>query len=83
MLKTKATLPGIAERYVLKTPTSAVTMDDGTRKVVVIPHNSVVDVATTLTGTEGLIEVELKGETVLMFAEDLLQRGERVSSTSA
>ena len=78
----KVPLPGITERYVLKTPTSAVTMEDGTRKVRVVPNNSVVNVATPLTGTPGLIEVELNGETVLMFAEDILQRGERVSGAS-
>ena len=49
----------------------------------VIPNNSVVDVATPLTGTQGLIEVKLNGETALMFAEDILQRGKRVSSASA
>jgi len=52
-------------------------------KVMVIPNNSVVDVATPLTGTQGLIEVKLNGETALMFAEDILQRGKRVSSASA
>jgi hypothetical protein len=68
---------------VLKTPASAVAMEDGTRKVMVVPNNSVVDVATPLTGTQGLIEVKLNGENVLMFAEDILQRGKRVSSASA
>jgi hypothetical protein len=79
----KASPPGMAERYVLKTPTSVITMEDGTRKVMVVPSNSVVDVATPLTGIQGLIEVEVNGETVLMFAEDILQRGKRVSRASA
>jgi hypothetical protein len=73
-------LEGTAQRYVLSIPTSAVTTESGTRKVIVVPNNSVVDVAAPLTGIQGLVEVKLNGETVLMFAQDILQRGKRVSS---
>jgi hypothetical protein len=79
----KLPLEGTAQRYVLKTPISAVTIESGTRKVISVPNNSVVDVAAPLTGIQGLIEVKLNGAIVLMFAEDILQRGKRVSSAFA
>ena len=85
MLKTFADIPheGTARRYVLTTPMSAVIIESGTRKVIVVPDNSIVDVTASLTGIEGLIEVKLNGATVLMFAEDILRRGKRASSASA
>lgn len=85
MLKNFANIPleGTAQRYVLTTPTSAVIIESGTKKVISVPNNSVVDVEAPLNGTQGLIEVKLNGATVLMFAEDILRLGERSFSASA
>jgi hypothetical protein len=52
------------------------------RKVIVVPNESVVDVSLSLNGRQGLIEVRFNGETVLMFAEDIKQRGMPLAAAS-
>lgn len=71
----------MAQRYLIKTPTSAA-IKQGPRKVITVPSGSVIDVPLTLDGVRGLIEVTFSGETVLMFAEDIRNRGNPVSEAS-
>lgn len=42
---------------------------------ITIPRSSVVDVPQTIEGLSGLISVKFNGESILMFAEDIQQRG--------
>jgi hypothetical protein len=73
----------MAQRYLITTPTCAVSMEDGARKAITVPNDSVVSVSLPLEELQGLIEVTVNGETVLMFAEDIRQRGKPVSRASA
>jgi hypothetical protein len=73
----------MAQRYLLNTPTSAVTFERGTKKIVALPDNSVVDLQQPLDGLQGLIEVTLNGETLLMFADDIRQRAKPLRGASA
>jgi hypothetical protein len=50
--------------------------------VITVPGGSVIDVPLPLNGIRGLIEVTFNGETVLMFAEDIKERGTPVSEAS-
>jgi len=47
-----------------------------------VPSGSVIDVPIALNGIQGLIEVTFHGETVLMFAEDIRDRGKPVFGAS-
>jgi hypothetical protein len=73
----------MAQRYLIGTPTSAAIIEEGARKIITVPGASVIDVPQPLKGLQGLIEVTFDGETVLMFAEDIRQRGKLVSTASA
>jgi hypothetical protein len=71
----------MAQRYVIATSTTAVNEQSPT-KVFMVPSGSVIDVPVPLKGVRGLIEVTFKGEAVLMFAEDIRDRGKLVSGAS-
>ena len=69
--------------YLLKTPTLAVATDaGGARRFVRVPSNSVVEVTSPIDGLHGLIEVSANGGPVLMFAEDIKERGKRALRAS-
>lgn len=69
------------QRYLIGIPTTAVNEKSPT-KVFVVPSGSVIDVPVPLKGVRGLIEVTFNGEAVLMFAEDIKDRGKPVSAAS-
>lgn len=69
------------QRYQLVTPTLVLTGQGHEQKPITLPSDSVIDVPRTLYGLEGLIEVQFNGETVLMFAEDIRQRGKPVPNS--
>jgi len=73
----------MAKRYLITTPTPAVTTGRKAREFIMLPNNSIVDVSLPLDGIRGLIEVTVDGETMLMFAEDLRLRGRLVFHASA
>jgi hypothetical protein len=68
----------MAQRYLIALPTSAVTIEGGARKVILTAKDSVVDVSLPLHGLQGLIEVTVNGGSVLMFAEDIRERGKPI-----
>ena len=72
----------MAQRYVITTPTSGVSVHNGVRVAMTIPKASVVEVAQPLDGLDGLIEVKFKGEAILMFAQDIRQRGKPAAGAS-
>jgi hypothetical protein len=67
------------KRYSITTPTCAVRMEGGVNTAITLPNDSVVSVPLPLDDLQGLIEVTVNGETVLMFAEDIRRRGQPVS----
>ena len=69
----------MAEQYRIEHPTSAAVVENGARKVVTVPSASIIDLQRPLNEVNGLIEVTFNGETVLMFAEDIRQRGKLLS----
>ena len=71
----------MAQQYLITTPTSAV-IEQSPRKIITVPRGSVIDVSLPLSGVRGLVEVTFNGETVLMFAEDIRDRGNPVSEAS-
>ncbi|MBN9662642.1 MAG: hypothetical protein J0H49_30870 [Acidobacteria bacterium] len=71
------------QRYQIIAPTLVLAVQGSGKKPITIPTDSMVDVPLTLYGRKGLIEVQFNGETVLMFAEDIRERGVRVARMSA
>lgn len=63
------------QRYKIDIPTLVVAMQGAARMPITIPRSSVVDVPQTIEGLSGLISVKFNGESILMFAEDIQQRG--------
>jgi hypothetical protein len=70
-------------RYVMSSPISAVAIQRSARTVITVPSASVIAVAQPVDALQGLIEVALNGETVLMFAEDIRQRGKLLTEPAA
>ena len=66
-----------SETFRLNTPTIALFFEDGRQVARTVPQGAVVQV-NTLEGDK-LIEVEWEGRTILMFAQDIRTRGERVT----
>jgi hypothetical protein len=73
----------MVQHYQIDTPTLVLAVEGIARMPIIIPSDSVIEVPRTLYGRQGLIEVQFNGTTVLMFAEDIRQRGRRVSKVSA
>lgn len=71
----------MAQRYLITTPTTAVN-EQSPAKAFTVPSGSVIDVPLPLKGVRGLINVTFNGEGVLMFAEDIRDRGKLVSEPS-
>ena len=65
----------MAQRYSLQTPTIAQIPDDGSHGTMLIPKDSIVEVFSELGNRRGLIPVTLAGHLILMFAEDIRERG--------
>ena len=72
----------MAQRYAITTPTTGVSVHNGKRTAITIPKASVIEVAQALDGLQGLIEVTFKGEAILMFAQDIRQRGKPAAGAS-
>jgi hypothetical protein len=72
----------MAQRYVITTPTLGVSVHNGKRTAITIPEASVIEVGQSLDGFEGLMEVTFEGEAILMFAEDIRQRGKPAAGAS-
>ena len=64
------------ETFRLNMPTIALFSEEGRQVARTVPQGAVVQV-NTLEGDK-LIEVEWEGRTILMFAQDIRTRGERV-----
>ena len=70
------------ERFRILTPTLGITVLDGDRIPATIPENAIV----TVTGTadvEGLLSVEWEGASLLMYVQDLEERGEVVRAAGS
>ena len=65
----------MAQRYSLLSPTLARIPEDGSHGTMTIPQNAVVEVFSDVGDRKGLISVTFEGHLVLMFAEDIRERG--------
>ena len=72
------------QAFRLKTPTlGTISSDDGHRVAVTIPQNAIVTVFNGPLDDNRMVDVLWEGKTVMMFALDLRNRGERVDGASA
>ncbi|MGC4053368.1 MAG: hypothetical protein QM757_29045 [Paludibaculum sp.] len=76
-------MQSMVNSYLINSPTLVVIVQGSERTPITIPSASIIDVPQELDGLHGLIEVQFNGESVLMFAEDIRQRGKRVSKATA
>ena len=70
-----------AETYRLTSPTIALFSEEGRQVARFIPLGGLIHVKDSLDGNS-LIEVVWEGQTVMMFAQDVLARGERVTGAA-
>jgi len=70
-----------AEMYRLTSPTIALFSEEGRQVARFIPLGGLIHVKHSLDGNS-LIEVVWEGQTVMMFAQDILARGERVTGAA-
>ena len=71
----------MSEKFRLKTATIALFPEDGRHVARVVPLGAVIDVG-SLEGKK-LIEVFWDGKNILMFADDVRARGERVEAPAS
>jgi hypothetical protein len=71
----------MAQRYVINAPV-LVAVQRNDKTVITLPSASVIEASEPVDSMKGLIEVTFKGETVLMFAEDLRMRGRLVTTVT-
>ena len=77
------------QAFRLKTPTlGTISSDDGHRVAVTIPQNAIVTVCNGPLDNNHLdnnhmVDVLWEGKTIMMFTQDLRNRGERVDGASA
>ena len=73
------------ERFRLTTATSGVRVKDGKPSggTVLIPSDSVIEIVSGVETLRKLIEVDWEGVRVMLFVEDVQQRGELVDGSSA
>jgi hypothetical protein len=69
-----------SETFRLNTATIALFFEEGRQVARTVPQGAVVQV-NTLEGDK-LVEVEWEGRTILMFAQDIRSRGERVTGAA-
>ena len=70
----------VSQWYIIDYPTLVVAVRAWTP--VTIPSTSIIEVPQTVDGLQGLIPVKWNGEAILMFAEDIRDRGMLVSTAS-
>ena len=70
-----------AETYRLTSATIALFSEEGRQVARFIPFGGLIHVRHSLDGNS-LIEVVWEGQTVMMFAQDVLARGERVTGVA-
>ena len=72
------------QAFRLKTPTlGTISSDDGHRVAVTIPQNAIVTVFNGPLDDNRMVDVLWEGKPIMMFTQDLRNRGERVDGASA
>jgi hypothetical protein len=69
-------------RFRLTNPTLALVQEDGRHVAHTVPTGTIIVVDSTAFNDEKLVNVTWGGKKVMMFAEDLRARAERVAGTS-
>ena len=72
----------MSQRYVICSPTLVVLLHADATRTATLPCDSVIEAPESLNELRGLIKVRFNGENLLMFAEDIQERGMLVSSAS-
>jgi hypothetical protein len=69
----------IRQRFRMKIPTLAITTQDGANIAVMIPKGAEVEVIDGPLNGNRLVDVRWDGKTVMVFTNDIRDRGERVT----
>ena len=64
------------QRYRMKTPPLAIVAHDGQNASVTIPKGGEAEVVDGAVGDNGLVDVSWEGKSVMMFTNDIRDRGE-------
>jgi len=70
-------------RLRLSTATWGVRSANGEKCMVLIPEDSVIKIVSRIENRHGMIEVEWAGTVVLLFAQDVRERGESIEVLAA
>ena len=73
----------IGHRFRLKTPTLAIMAQDGTKIPVMIPKGGEVEVIDGPLNGNRLVDVRWEDKIVMVFTNDIRDRGERVDAAKA
>jgi hypothetical protein len=69
--------------FKLRTPTLAIRANENSRTLTTIPANAMVALVMGDVDSDGLVQIRFKDEALLMFAQDVRTRAERVAEQSA
>ncbi len=70
----------VGQRFRMKTPTLAIMAQDGVKVPVMIPKGAEVEVLDGPLNGNRLVDVRWEGKTVMVFTNDVRDRGERVDA---
>ena len=68
--------------FKLRTPILAIHAENDARRIVIIPENALVMLVVGDIDVAGFVQIRFADEPLLIFAEDLRTRGERVMEAS-
>jgi len=70
----------VGERFRMKTPTLAIMAQDGAKIPVMIPKGAEVEILDGPLNGNRLVDVRWEGKTVMVFTNDIRDRGERLET---
>ena len=73
----------VGERFRMKTPTLAIMAQDGAKIPVMIPKGAEVEVLDGPLNGNRLVDVRWEGKTVMVFTNDIRDRGERLETVES
>jgi len=73
----------VGERFRMKTPTLAIMTQDGAKIPVMVPKGAEVEVLDGPLNGNRLVDVRWEGKTVMVFTNDIRDRGERLETVES
>ena len=73
----------VGQRFRMKTPTLAIMTQDGAKIPVMIPKGAEVEVLDGPLNGNRLVDVRWEGKTVMVFTNDIRDRGERLETVGS